>query len=53
MYFRHTGPYRGKDRNNKLPRYIDKPTLKGVREIIEAPAARRVAKKTTARRTTA
>jgi len=52
VYFRNTGPYRGKDRFNKLPRYIDKPTLKGVREIIEAPAARRVAKKTTTRRTT-
>jgi hypothetical protein len=57
MYFRHTGPYRGKDRNNKLPRYIDKPTLRQVREIIEAPRvapARKApaAKKIAARRTT-
>lgn len=56
VYFRNTGPYRGKDRFNKLPRSMDKPTLKQVREIIETPASRparkAVAKKTTARRTT-
>lgn len=56
VYFRNTGPYRGKDRFNKLPRYIDKPTLAQVREIIETPAARPVrktaAKKTAVRRTT-
>jgi len=56
VYFRNTGPYRGKDRFNKLPRSLDKPTLAQIREIIEAPAARPVrkttAKKTAARRTT-
>ncbi|QKY79547.1 RecA-like DNA recombinase [Streptomyces phage ShakeNBake] len=57
VYFRNTGPYRGKDRFGKLPRYMDKPTLKQVRETIEAPASRPVrktaAKKTAVRRATA
>jgi len=52
VYFRNTGPYRGKDRFGKLPRYIDKPTLKQVRETIEAPASRPV-RKTAAKKTTA
>lgn len=55
IYFCQTGPYKGKDRFNRLPKVMDKANLRQVRELIQAPPAARktAAKKTAARRTSA